>query len=156
MKILHRFFLLRPALLYGLFNAFVGLIVGFYVYIKAIGDGYGIFMLSAPLAMFGIGSLVWRITMKNEEIKPERIVFLGVLTGTITHYFTWVFTSVFLNLCYWCTGGCTDSFGNSPESIVFMFRYGFVYSFFSLLFYGWVTVLGSILCGMIMWWFRKL
>ena len=52
-------------------------------------------------------------------------------------------------------GGFTDSFGNAPESIISMLVNGMAYSFFSILFVGWMTILGSVLCGVVMWWIAK-
>lgn len=155
MNLNRRLSCLSPAVTYGLLNALVGLIVAFYVFTQAIGDGYEVLMIAAPLGMFCVGALLWKAAMKNEKIEAGRIIFLGILVGIIAHYLTWIFASIFMNLCYWCFGGCTDSFGDAPESIPGMFAFGIVLSFFSILFVGWMTVAGSILCGVVMWWIEK-
>ena len=155
MKVTRRLSGLSPAVTYGLLNALVGFVVAFYVFTRAIGDGYEVLMLAAPLAMFCTGYLFWKATMKNEEIKAWKIIFLGILVATTAHYLTWIFASVIMNFGYWLFGGFTDSFGNAPESIISMLVNGMAYSFFSILFVGWMTIAGSILCGAAMWWTAK-
>lgn len=155
MKLYHRIIQLKPSILYGVLNAIVGLLVGIDVYTNAIGDGYSIFIFAAPLAIFVTGIFIWHVTMKDEEISLVRVFIVGLLVGTISHYFTWLFVSVFMNLCYWFTGGCTDSFGEPPVSILTMLGGGFIYSFFSLLFYGWITILGSVLSGLLLMFIMK-
>ena len=113
MKLNRRLSGLSPAVTYGLLNALVGLIVAFYVFTQAIGDGYGMLMLAAPLGMFCTSVLLWKTAMRNEVIHAGKIIFLGVLVGIIAHYLTWIFLSIIMNVCYWLFGGCTDSFGDA-------------------------------------------
>ncbi|MEO6902897.1 MAG: hypothetical protein ABI315_07060 [Bacteroidia bacterium] len=54
------------------------------------------------------------------------------------------------NICYWTTGGCTGSLGDPPASIWSMLGGAFAFSFFSLLFFGWITVPCSVLIGLIL------
>lgn len=80
----------------------------------------------------------------------SQIVIVGLLTGTIAHYITFILLNIGLNICYWLTGGCTDSLGGPPPSIWFMLGGAFPLSCFSLLFCGWITVPCSILIGLIL------
>jgi hypothetical protein len=155
MKLYHRIIQLKPSILYGILNAIVGFIVGVDVYFDAIGDGYSIFILAAPLAIFVTATFIWHIAMKDEEISLGYVILAGIVVGTISHYFTWLFVSILMNLCYWFTGGCTDSFDEPPVSILTMLGAGFLYSFFSLLFYGWITISGSVLCGLLLMYIMK-
>jgi hypothetical protein len=131
---------------YGIYNALLGLVIGIFVAIYAIGNGYGMFALAAPIAAFFVSALSWRYIVDKKPLNA-RIIIAGIISGTFSHYFTFIVVSIFMNLCYWITGGCLDSLGEKPASIFFMFAGSFGFSFFSLLFYGWITVPVSIFIG---------
>ncbi|NEU06837.1 hypothetical protein GZH53_00795 [Flavihumibacter sp. R14] len=133
---------------YGLINAVIGFIIGGAVATFAIGNGYYIFALAAPLAAFITGAFFWSaINKKPENYSTGRIILTGFLTGTVSHYITFILLSVGENICYWTTGGCTASLGGPPVSVLSMSTAAFAFCFFSLLFFGWLTVLLSVVAG---------
>jgi hypothetical protein len=136
---------------YGLLNSLIGLIIGTHTAITAIGDGYYVFGIAAPIAAFFTGGLLWRLIVKDKLV-TIRIVITGLLTGTISHYVTFMLLSIQSNICYWTSGGCTDSLGGPPASIMSMLTGAFGFSFFSLLFYGWITAPSSVIIGLILKW----
>jgi hypothetical protein len=120
---------------YGIINAVLGLIVGIFLSLTAIGDGYYVFAVVAPISAFLTGGLFWKILVKNNASKIK-VIFTGLLTGIISHYITFVLLGIGANICYWSTGNCTDSFGDPPASIFLSLAGAFLLSFFSLLFFG--------------------
>jgi hypothetical protein len=51
----------KTSIKYGLLNALLGLVIGFYVAMSAIGKGdFGI-MIAAPIAAFTVGVLLWKL-----------------------------------------------------------------------------------------------
>ena len=134
---------------YGLINALLGLIVGVFLALTAIGDGYSVVLIAAPISAFLIGGLFWKLIIKGKLTKT-RVIVTGILTGTISHYLTFLLLGIGYNICYWTTGNCTDSFGEPPANILLMFGGAFLLSFFSLLFFGWLTVPYAIITGLIL------
>jgi hypothetical protein len=133
---------------YGLFNSIIGLLIGTFVSINAIGNGYYVFIIAAPISAFVVGGFLWKflIDEKNQSQTVKKII-TGILTGTLSHYFTFILLSIIMNVCYWTTGNCLSSLGEKPASILDMLTGAFAFSFFSLLFFGWITVPASIMIG---------
>lgn len=134
---------------YGLINAALGLAIGIYITIAAIGDDYYSFGLAAPLAAFFTASLMWMLIMKK-TVSGIRVFFTGLLTGTVSHYIAFIFLSIGMNICYLTTGGCTGSLNEPSASIIDMITDGYGLTFFSLLIFGWITVPYSIIAGFLL------
>jgi len=140
---------LKDWIKYGLANATIGFIIGLFLTFFASGNSYYVLSITAPLASFIVGGLFWQLMVRNIR-DTSQIVIVGLLTGTIAHYITFILLNIGLNICYWLTGGCTDPLGGPPPSIWFMLGGAFPLSCFSLLFCGWITVPCSILIGLIL------
>ena len=140
---------MRTWIKYALLNAALGLIIGSYVAVTAIGEGYEVLAVAAPLAAFIIAGLMWALLVKPSW-DSGRIVLAGLFTGSVSHYFTFLFMSVGINICYWTTGGCTGSMGEPPAGLVDSLLGAFGFSFFSLLIFGWITVPYAILSGFVL------
>jgi hypothetical protein len=134
---------------YGLINALLGLIIGIYITITATGEGYFLYGISAPIAAFLTGGLIWKLIVKD-KFDRGKIIITGLLTGTISHYLAFLLVSILMNICYWTTGMCTGSLGEPPASIFSMLIGSFAFLFFSLLFFGWITVPYSLITGFIL------
>lgn len=135
---------------FGLFNALVGILIGVFITIFSIGDGYGIFIFAAPISVFLVGAVLWRLLLDNKIMRNVRVLIVGILTGSLSHYITFLIISIIMNICYLLTGGCTDSLGNKPASVFEMLTGSFAFSFFSLFFFGWITIPASILIGFLL------
>ncbi len=85
----------------------VGLAVGLYIAVTAIGDGYHVFPIAAPLAAFIVGGILWNRIVKD-EFDTTKIVITGLLTGTISHYITFVLLSIGMNICIGLQVGALD------------------------------------------------
>ena len=133
---------------FGILNSIVGLVLGIYIAYSAIGDGYWILTIGAPLSAYVCGYYCWKFifkkSIKNRNIK---LVLIGLLTGTISHYLCWVLLNIGMNICYWTTGNCTSSLGEPPAQIWEMLIYGIAMTGASLFFFGWITIPSSIGIG---------
>ncbi|MCU0418581.1 MAG: hypothetical protein MUC38_02900 [Cyclobacteriaceae bacterium] len=134
---------------YALLNAAFGLIIGAYVAVTAIGEGYEALAVAAPLAAFVIAGLMWSLLVK-QSWDSWRIALAGLFTGSVSHYLTFLFMSLGMNICYWTTGGCTGSMGEPPAGLADSLLGAFGFSFFSLLFFGWITVPYAIVSGFVL------
>ena len=122
---------------YGLLNALLGLIVG-------SGINLNGFAIAAPVAAFLIGGLFWKILIKD-KITNIRIVITGILSGSISHYLTFILSGVIGNIQYWTTGNTAYT-----PSIPDMLIRSVAMTLFSLLFFGWLTVPYAIITGFIL------
>src|SRR5690606_10621477 len=114
-----------------------------------IGNGYFVFGIAAPIAAFLTGGLIWKLVVKD-KFDGIKILVTGLLTGTVSHYLTFILLSIGMNICYWITGNCTGSLGDPPASILTILTGAFGLSFFSLMFFGWITAPSSVLIGLIL------
>lgn len=149
-KIIDRFSKLDNWIKYGILNSIIGIAVGIHLTLTAIGDGYYVFIFAAPLSIFTIGGVLWKLLIGTDKTTITKVVVLGIVTGSLSHYFTFLFLSIIMNICYWTFGGYTDSLGEPPASIVSIIGGSLLFSFFSLFMYGWITVPASIISGIIM------
>lgn len=142
---------MKPSITYGLLNALLGLIVGIILTVGAIGGGYGAFIIAAPIAAFLTSWLFWKIIIKEDKnTSVGRVIFTGILSGSLSHYITFLVLSIIMSICYWTTGGCTGSLGDAPANPLEMLVYGWGYVFFSLLIFGWLTIGYAILMGFLL------
>ena len=136
---------------FGIFNAIAGLLIGLYVAANATAEGYWLFAVAAPLAAFLTAEFFWKHLINPKvHCSVGRVVLVGVLTGTVSHYVAFMMLSIGQNVCFWATGGCTGSLGDPPASILTMLTGAFAFSFFSLIFLGWITVSASVVIGLLM------
>jgi hypothetical protein len=122
---------------YGIINAVLGLIVGIFINING-------FAIAAPLAAFLIGGLFWKLLIK-EKINNIRIVITGILSGSISHYLTFILSGVIGNIQY-LTMGNTSYTPSIPDMLV----RSAAMTLFSLLFVGWLTIPYAIITGFIL------
>lgn len=135
---------------FGLLNALVGVIIGVQITIAAIGSGYWVLILAAPVAVFLTAGLVWRFLQgEANPIQSKRLFTIGLLTGTVSHYLTWILLDVALDLLWWAGIYSGSSLGDPPPSFLESLKWSFTGTFISLLVYGWITVPASILAGFV-------
>lgn len=131
---------------YGVFCAPAGFLVGIYIAITAIGSGYEVFMVGAPIAAFLCGALFWRILMV--EATYSRAVFTGVFAGIVSHWVCWylLFSVSYLHDLF--------TAGINPDRIdpVTAVAASVAYSLFSLLVFGWFTVGFAVILALVMTW----
>lgn len=127
----------------GAVSAAVGAIVGFTVLAAATGDGYGWFVAGAPVGAFLAGFTLWWLLV-------ARGALVGALAGAVGHYCTWYVLFLSAAVCHAVTGGCTGSLGEPPVGPFAAIGAAAIYSVFSLLFFGWLTIpVGAVLGGLL-------
>lgn len=141
---------MKPELKFGLLNSIIGVIVGIFHSYISIGKGYEILIFFAPISIFIIGTLCWKYKIKNTHYNLEDLIPVSLITGSLSHPITFFLCLVYANICNWTTGGCTSSLGDKPMNLLYSIPASLFFSTFSLIIYGWFTVLSSILVSLYM------
>lgn len=144
------------AIKFGTLNSIIGLILGIYIAYSAIGNGYWILAIGAPISAFVCGFYFWKqIFKQSTKNRNGKLILIGLLTGTVSHYLCWILLNIGMNICYWTTGNCTGTLGEPPAQIWEMLIYGIAMTGASLLFYGWITIPSSIGIGFLIYKINK-
>jgi hypothetical protein len=132
----------KRSLIFGVLCSLVGILIAILIFPDAQGEGFQWFFIPAGLSAFLCGAALWRVL--PERIPRHRLVWAtlaGALSGLVSHYFTWYLVMLGANLCYWLTGGCTSSLGEPPVNLLEAVWGAAVFTFYSLLFVGWQTLI---------------
>ena len=121
---------MKKSLAYGLLCIPIGLAVGIHLTVSALGDGYNVFIIAAPLAILLTGMLCWKIIMAR--LTYPRALLTGLLTGTLSHWLCWY---MLLFIFYFIPSGTFSDRINPLKAI----EAAAIYSFYSILFYGLFT-----------------
>lgn len=144
----YRLMFLTGSTTMGILCAAVGALTALLVVSSATGAGYEWFLVAAPAAAFVTGTLLWWLCMvRKHRFGTVRGVLTGAIAGVIGHYVCWYFIFAAFFACNVITGGCTDSLGQAPINLFYAIPAAAVYSVFSLIFYGWLTVPAGGLMG---------
>ena len=112
------------------------------------GSGYEMFLLAAPLSAYLTGALCWWwLLLRNERHGIGRAMLAGALAGLIAHYPCWLILMFGMRTCYLLGGTCTGSLNEAPMTFLEAIPMAGLYSGFSLLFLGWITVPGGAMVG---------
>ena len=90
--------------------------------------------IAAPAAAFLTGGICWSLLMRGDS-GTGRSVITGLLTGTVSHYIAFLFMLM------------PGLWGNEALNIGDLLIGGLGLTFFSLLFFGWITVPFSIIAA---------
>ena len=124
----------------GLFCCPVGILCGLYVSSSATGEGYHLFPVYAGIAAFITASFFWwLIVVRRNTYNMGAGAAVGALSGVVAHYMCWYVQIISANICYWILGGCRSSLGEPPIDLLNGLWGALALSFWSLLFFGWVT-----------------
>jgi len=141
----------------GLVAGISGSLVGLIVSNTASGSGYELFPLYAALAAFLSAALFWWLLLgRKNNYTIVRGVFAGGLASIVSHYLCWYLLILAQNLCYWVWKSCTSSLGEPPADPILGLLGAAGLSFFSLIFYWWLTVIPGILIAVVLSiWYRR-
>jgi hypothetical protein len=132
----------------GALCAAVGALTAVLVLASATGAGYEWLLVAAPAAAFVCGATLWWLIMERRgRSGTARGVLTGAIAGAVAHYLCWLLLIWASSACHAITGGCTDSLGQAPMSPLHAIPAAAVYSGFSLVFYGWLTIPAGGLIG---------
>jgi len=147
---------LKSSLVMGAACAGVGALAGVLVVSIASGEGYDWFLVAAPLAGFLTGGISWLLLVAQRKKQSVLAgVFAGALAGAVSHYVCWYLMLAGAAACYALTGGCTGSLGDPPANFLQALAGAAVYSAFSLVFFGWLTVPAGGLLGALLAWLQR-
>ncbi len=126
----------------------IGLATAAWIVSTATGDGYAVFLLAAPIAAFATAALSWWWLLDRPAIHTKtRGAIAGALAGAVAHYACWLLLILGASACHAVTGACADSLGDGPMGPLDALWAAALYSLFSLLFLGWLTVPAGALAG---------
>jgi len=132
---------MRLILKYSLLNSASGLLTGFLVWFSATGEGYYFFPVAAPVAAFITGWIFWEIFQGNQKkLKISKALLAGLFAGSVSHYLCWLIIVIGMNIRH-------VFHGNAAESLFTIVTGCFALTFFSLMFYGWLTVPMAVIIG---------
>jgi hypothetical protein len=139
---------IKTSLIMGVLCALVGMGTALAIYSISTGSGYQWFLLSAPAAAFLTGAFLWWLLLARKGLYgTARGALTGAAAGALAHWVSWMFMLIGSNLCNALTGGCTGSLGDAPMGLLEAIPATLLFSGFSLLFFGWITVPAGALIG---------
>ena len=139
----------------GVLCALVGGLAGLWVAQMAIGDGYTVFVIAAPVAAFLSGTLSWWLFV----VRPRRCNWIrgagaGATAAVLGHLLCWYILLVGAYVWHSLSGEAVaggDVVINPLEAITAAGIYGA----FSLLLIGWVTVPVGAILGILLSFMKK-
>ena len=125
----------------------LGILIGVFIALLATGDGYRLFPVYGGTAAFITAAFFWwLIVLRRDAFRRIPGGIAGALSGIVAHYICWYIQIISANICYWIFGGCRSSLGEPPVDLLDGFWGALGLSFFSLLFWGWITApLGALI-----------
>ena len=140
----------------GFFCALVGIAVGFWVWLTAIGKGYDDMPILGGISGFLVGAFLWwRLVARRKMITVKRGLLTGLLIVPISHYFVWYLSLLFSNVSYWVFGAKVGSLDGPPIDPLNGIWTIMVLALWSLVFFGWVTLPVGAGIGAAYSWFLK-
>lgn len=135
---------------YSLINTLLGTCIAIYICCNSTDSAKFQLLISNCLSAFIVSGVSWKLLVKESDfISLNSTVKLGLLVGIFSHYISFVIWGLFRIICYWTTGNCTDSFGESPD-LVGAFVTSIPASIGTLILYGWITIPAAIIGGLIL------
>ncbi len=130
----------KRSLYFGLLSCPVGLAVGIFLRISAIGD-YSEFPYHSTFAAFFAPFLAWFFIIERpSKFSPNRGAFAGVVGVMFAHYLCWYSSLLVSNIQYWFFGIQIGSLGGPPINPIFGLIAVLLYTFISYIFLGWLTI----------------
>ncbi len=135
-------------LLAGAINTPVGMVVGVWVERTSLGD-YSQLPIAAPIAAWLGGSLTWWFYCeRNKKTRTQtRAAIAGTVGAILAHPLCWYLLILISNFGYWVLGQQQGSLNTPPVDPFLAIPTSLMLGFFSLIFYGWVTVPLGMIAG---------
>lgn len=127
----------------------VGVLVGYILFRDAIGDGWDTFPCYSGTAAFLAPATVWWLLVEKKQLYSVlRGSVAGALGALTAHYLCWYLEIIYYNINYWLLGGPGSSLGEPPIDPLNGLWGALVFSLYSYLFVGWITIpVGSLIGG---------
>lgn len=128
----------------------VGIVVGLYISNGHSDDGWNNFYIYSGCASFVAPSLLWYLVVeRHQPRKLYRSALVGTLGAVLAHYFTWYFQIAFMRIFYLLTGEPVSSLGEPTLDLIQGLWGALVFSAFSLVSLGWLTLPAGFAIGYI-------
>jgi hypothetical protein len=125
----------------GLTYSPVGLIIGIIVWYDAIGEGYFPLIFTSAAGAFISGFIFYYLVTRFLKLNfIKKGLLIGILAGFLSHPIVWYSNFLFANFCFHALGKCVSSLGEAPADLLSAIPFSFVFSFYSLLFFGWINI----------------
>ncbi|NJM11366.1 MAG: hypothetical protein HC889_05270 [Synechococcaceae cyanobacterium SM1_2_3] len=146
---------IRKSAFMGVLCVPVGGLAGLWVAQFAVGDGYFVFVIAAPVAAFLSGTLSWWLFV----VRPRRSSwFRGALAGSFAavlgHLLCWYILLVGAYVWHSLSGEAV-AVGSAPMNPMEAITAAGIYGAFSLLLIGWVTVPAGAMLGVLLSFMKK-
>ncbi|MBI3813255.1 MAG: hypothetical protein HY279_02140 [Nitrospinae bacterium] len=128
-----------------------GILIGGHVaFFSVFSVNYTYIPVPAALAAFITSAFFWKLLVERsrEGVTKIRAILAGSLSGLAAHYICWYIVFLLANVCYHLFGGCKSSLGEPPADPLSALVGAIGLTFFSLIFYGWVSVPAGALAGL--------
>ena len=148
---------LKRSFYMGLFCCPIGILIGIYISISAIGSGYDWFPFYAGLASFLTPLGFWIILIETHRTYRISLgIAVGILSGIISHYVCWYLWIISANVQHLFFDSFHSSLGDPPMNLIEGFTGSLGLTYFSLLFFGWLTIpAGGIIGGIYCWHLKR-
>jgi hypothetical protein len=123
------------AIIWSLAFGIVGFAIVMLLTQNSVGDGWELFKYFAGIASLLVSGLVWMVLSRDMIPGPMRGAGMGTLVGLLSHPLTWYLASQYN---YFLVTRSPQS--NEPLGPISGMAGGLVFSFWSLLLTGWITV----------------
>ena len=82
---------MKNSLIYAVLGSLAAIALASWVYRTGDGEGWWVFIITAPLAVFPVAFLVWRwLTRDGRKPSAGGVILAGVISGSIPHYLTFL------------------------------------------------------------------
>jgi len=148
---------LNDSVKYGILNSLVGIAIGLHTTTR--NDSYYLFIYILPISFYITSVLFWKLFVDGRTLKVEskrnKVVFTGFLTGFISHPISFFVLYIIGNIAYWLPFIDNYNIIDSPFNLIDMLISSFIFSIFSLIMYGWITIPSAIMFGIFLDKFSK-
>lgn len=126
----------------GLVCGLAGLIIGiFFSYVGGSGGLFNNFWIWSAISAFIGGTSVWYlIIVRSDQYEPDKGAIAGVIISIISQLLLWYMKQSQKIICFYITGGCTNSFGEAPPGFLKSLSISCALLVLSLVWFGWCTI----------------
>lgn len=129
------------------YTTIVAFITGLVAYSIPMAAEHIYFFISAPLAAWLTGYLIWKFVFKRAtDYKTGNLIGVAVVVIPFIHFLNFLILNFGRIICYHLTGSCVDYSGH-PLSISEAFLFSFPQTLISLYKIGWITLPAFIFIG---------
>ena len=134
------------SIIYGLLFSLVGLAVGLVILLTTPNEDYNGFFLPASIGGFLTAWGLSRLFLERANgFKTIRITWVSILVGLLSHWTCWYIVVILLNFDYWILDeSLMGGYFDTPIDLLNGLYGVFAFCLWSWVFYGWITVPGSV------------